>query len=74
MSQMVWDRTSVSPWERGDSDASFKRLSTGKFGHWPSGDAASRPLEAHQLQVLLAGGDAESARSAPAWRPVNMAG
>jgi transposase len=51
-----------------------KRLSSGKFHHWPSGDTASRLLEAHQLQVLLAGGDAESARGAPAWRPVNMAG
>jgi transposase len=47
-----------------------KRLSQGRFTHWPSGDSASRTLEAHQLQVLLAGGDAEATGSAPIWRRV----
>lgn len=47
-----------------------KRLSTGKFMHWPSGDAATRTLQSHQLQVLLAGGNAEAASGAPLWRPV----
>jgi transposase len=47
-----------------------KRLSRGRFSSWPSGDAGSRALEAHQLQVLLAGGDADAARGAPVWRPV----
>ncbi len=47
-----------------------KRLSTGKFMHWPSGDAATCTLQAHQLQVLLAGGNAEAACGAPLWRPV----
>jgi transposase len=49
-----------------------KRLSQGRFTHWPSGDSASRPLESHQLQVLLAGGDAEAANGAPVWRPVKV--
>ena len=51
-----------------------KRLSQGRFPYWPGGDAASRTLEPHQLQVLLAGGDAESAHGAPVWRPVKVAG
>lgn len=48
-----------------------KRLSQGKFPWWPDGDSSSRLLQAHQLQVLLAGGDAESAQGAPLWRPVS---
>jgi transposase len=47
-----------------------KRLSQGHFTHWPSGDAPSRDVESHQLQVLLAGGDADAASGAPIWRPV----
>lgn len=50
-----------------------KRLSQGKFQHWPTsgraGDAL-KPLLAHELQVLLAGGDPRQARGAPQWRPV----
>ena len=49
-----------------------KRLSQGRFLHWPGGDTPSRPLEAHQLQVLLAGGDGEAASGAPIWRPVKL--
>jgi transposase len=46
-----------------------KRLSAGRFRHWPDGaGAAQRQLLAHQLQVLLAGGDAEATRGAPLWR------
>jgi len=46
-----------------------KRLSAGRFRHWPDGaGAAQRELLAHQLQVLLAGGDAEATRGAPLWR------
>lgn len=51
-----------------------KRLSQGCFSHWPAGNAPSRALESHQLQVLLAGGDAEAAGGAPIWRPVKAAG
>lgn len=50
-----------------------KRLSQGKFQYWPTSgeaDEALKPLLAHQLQVLLAGGDPRQARGAPQWRPV----
>jgi transposase len=48
-----------------------KRLSAGRFRHWPNGaGAVHRALLAHQLQVLLAGGDAEATRGAPEWRRV----
>jgi transposase len=48
-----------------------KRLSQGRFGYWPRGDGAvKRELLAHQLQVLLAGGDPEATRAAPQWRSV----
>lgn len=51
-----------------------KRLSTGKFRFWPvpgkDGEAAST-LAAHQLQVLLSGGDPAAARGAPEWRRVS---
>ena len=51
-----------------------KRLSSGKFRFWPAGtDDLSRRLEAHELQVLLAAGDPERVRVAPAWRRVNPA-
>ena len=47
-----------------------KRLSESRFRHWPDGTgAAQRELLAHQLQVLLAGGDADATRGAPMWRP-----
>jgi transposase len=51
-----------------------KRLSQGRFAHWPGGDAPSRALQSHELQVLLAGGDAEAAGAAPVWRPVQLGG
>jgi transposase len=36
----------------------LKRLSKGRFGHWPSADGVvKREVLAHQLQVLLVGGD-----------------
>ncbi len=48
-----------------------KRLSKGHFQHWPSeGRGVQRELLAHQLQVLLAGGNAEAARGAPHWRRI----
>jgi transposase len=49
-----------------------KRMSHGKFRYWPGGPPdISKFLEAHELQVLLAGGDPAAARGAPAWRRVN---
>ena len=50
-----------------------KRLSQGRFTYWPRGDGSSRALQSHQLQVLIAGGDADAARGAPVWRPVRKA-
>lgn len=48
-----------------------KRLSTGHFGPWPSrGGGLKREIVAHQLQVLLAGGDAEAVPGAPTWRKI----
>lgn len=50
-----------------------KRLSKGRFVHWPGAGAETptkRQLFAHQLQVLLAGGDAEATWAAPQWRPI----
>lgn len=50
-----------------------KRLSTGRFRWWPTSlTAAAQGLEAHQLQVLLAGGDPARAQGAPIWRAVSM--
>ncbi len=49
-----------------------KRLSRGRFPHWPSGTTA-RALAAHQLQVLLMGGDPMSARGVAEWRPLPRA-
>lgn len=49
------------------------RLSQGRFSWWPDGgEQAVRSLEAHQLHVLLAGGNADAARGAPVWRPVQV--
>lgn len=46
-----------------------KRLSASKFRYWPgrSGEV-KRELLAHELQVLLAGGDPAAAPGAPQWR------
>lgn len=49
-----------------------KRLSKGRFRWWPErGDEASAPLRAHELQVLMYGGDPGSTRAAPVWRRVD---
>jgi transposase len=48
-----------------------KRLSQGRFRYWPqaAGDS-SKELEAHELGVLLAGGDPELAEGGEVWRQV----
>jgi transposase len=52
----------------------MKRLSEGRFRYWPSAPVgAHRELLAHQLQVLLAGGNAEAASGAPMWRRLEAA-
>jgi len=44
-------------------------LSQGRFRHWPTGQAGQM-LAAHELAVLLAGGDYTAAAGAPVWRAV----
>jgi transposase len=47
------------------------RLSQGRFRWWPSGKGApAARLLAHELQVLLCGGDPRGAKVPPAWRPL----
>lgn len=46
-----------------------KRLSKGRFGWWPqSRVSTTQALEAHQLGVLLAGGNPAAAKGAEPWR------
>src|SRR5207237_10823574 len=45
-----------------------KRLSKGRFCGWPKAGGETLTLEAHQLQLLLAGGDPAAARGLPVWR------
>jgi len=48
-----------------------KRLSKGKFRHWPGRAGVTKhELLAHELQVLLAGGDPAWIGAAPQWRRV----
>ena len=51
-----------------------KRLSAGRFANWPSqsSEPVSR-LQAHELHVLLSGGDPRAAKGAPLWRRVDGA-
>jgi transposase len=56
-----------------------KRLSSGSFRYWPehSGyDGRSGPMAllAHELQVLLMGGNPAATRTAPLWRPIVATG
>lgn len=44
-----------------------KRFSNGRLAFWPS----KRELEAHELAVLLRGGDPRGTGTAAVWRPVN---
>lgn len=48
-----------------------KRLSKGRFRWWPTDARSAAPLEAHELQVLLCGGDPRTMGAAPTWRRVN---
>ena len=48
-----------------------KRLSENRFRCWPSqGRNGGARLEAHELQVLVFGGDPGAAKAAPFWRRV----
>jgi transposase len=51
------------------------RLSRGRFVFWPaSATEVSRAMDAHELQILLAGGNPELAKAAPAWRRLPVPG
>jgi transposase len=45
-----------------------KRLSSQRFRYWPTGAEASKVVEAHELQLLLVGGNPATAQAVPAWR------
>jgi len=47
-----------------------KRLSKGKFKHWPGGDEGLSEVEAHELLILLRGGNHREVNTAPIWRKV----
>lgn len=47
-----------------------KRLSTGRFQHWPKSGSASLSLLATELQVLLSNGNYMDAHMAAPWRKV----
>ena len=50
-----------------------RRLSEGRFRWWPpaeSQDSNAVRLLAHELQVLINGGDPTGARVPPAWKPI----
>ncbi|MBI3683696.1 MAG: IS66 family insertion sequence element accessory protein TnpB [Acidobacteria bacterium] len=50
-----------------------KRLSSGRFGFWPTAASAhGKALDATELQVLLRGGDPGAIRTAPLWRPLEI--
>jgi transposase len=49
-----------------------KRLSKGRFPWWQQSSAATQALQAHQLAVLLSGGNPAAARGVPPWRRVDV--
>ena len=51
----------------------YKRFSSGRLKHWPKSlDQASIQLQAHELQVLLFGGDPGATKAAPIWRRIDV--
>lgn len=49
----------------------YKRLSENRFRWWPGcPEEAATTLQAHELQVLLSGGNPAAAQGAPLWRRV----
>lgn len=47
-----------------------KRLSSGRFRHWPMSTDAASPMAAHEIHVLLRGGDPGTTNASPEWRSV----
>ena len=50
-----------------------RRLSAGRFRYWPKSGEATTALQAHELAVLLRGGDPGATQAAPTWHPVDVA-
>ena len=49
-----------------------KRLSEGKFKHWPVADEKKHcTLLWYQLSVLVSGGDPTKVKAVPLWRPIS---
>ena len=48
-----------------------KRLSKGRFPWWPHSSAPTKAFEAHQLAVLLSGGNPAAAKGVAPWRRVD---
>ena len=52
-----------------------KRLSSGRFRHWPGGSDPAQRLEVAEIQLLLSGGDPAAARTAAEpWRRLKTVG
>ncbi len=47
-----------------------KRLSTGRFMHWPTASSQLMTLTSAQLQVLMYNGDPQNAGEAAPWKPI----
>lgn len=47
-----------------------KRLSEGRFRHWPESDASAVKLAAHELVLLLWNGNPKAGEVAPAWKKI----
>ena len=54
--------------------SSAKRLSSGRFRHWPDGASGARQLEAHELQLLLSAGDPGSGGVPTPWKRLEKSG
>lgn len=48
----------------------LKRLSRGRFHWWPRSQEVAKHFEAHELQVLLAGGNPAVVKTPEPWRRV----
>ncbi len=49
-----------------------KRLSKGRFPWWPQSSTPTKAFQAHQLAVLLSGGDPAAAKGVALWRRVDV--
>jgi transposase len=52
-----------------------KRLASGRFRFWPTdGEHGKKTLEAHQVQLLISGGDPTAGGAPPPWRRLKATG